>query len=1147
MGHSRTSFFFQEAANEAKLGLKSLITPIVFFGLTAYMLIFLLNADYMRSMGAVDIYRNSPHVIYLMVSGQSLWLFFAWAWIFAQIVVRDRSAELHEVVLASPISLRLLLAARFSGALVVAVILGSSICVGLLMAPILVTFGALPPDAVGPVPWAAAAASLLVFTIPSAFATGVLFLAGASLTRSNTGAFATAAILSLIWMIGLVVLHEGGVSPMLASIIDPSAYVEAERQALIWTPAEKKVAMIGLTDMLLINRGLWLSVGVIVGGILLVRLRREHLAMERAPRAQARKGASVSKYLAAPAGLIVNPNWWRTLVVECTWHLKISLQSFGLRLALLLLTAIGVAAAWVNSIGHIDGPLVPTPQALIYFMVGFFFVFIVFVVVGFVGALMRRDDCDGFIEWLDTSPVPLGTRLFARFIAALGLTALLCLVPAVASVLMTAIAAPHALDIIYPFAYVLLTVFPALAELCAIAVLAHAIFQRAGTAYVVSILAAFIAIVNHEVELVQYTPAAIGTPIHAYPSELAGWSPWIAMIVALASLKLSLAFLLFSGSWLAWRRGTALTLRDRINEAKRRVVGTAGMAATAALSLVFVCIAVLNTRFVNEGGYASSMDALAHDGNWEKKWWKQASPYSISGGEVLIRLNPANGTGDVNWRLEGVRAQRLHGTLPHGVELVGATRKGMSLDFAVDSEHFVVEAGCLVNCELTLELNIGAQGWQTEAAPWLDTASVWLRAHDVLPVLGHDPQRLVRSIGDRPLLGLPTQLPAIPQAAALASLEGVAPMGDWTWSVAIDSGSGEYQVFDKGDIEGVLAFASIWQRDGSSTHQQSGVEFLVGDARQPLVDGFAQELVSLQQCVESELGGTSPINTVVQAPRKSGEIALYNGVLWAPEDIAWQSDGTGRGAWQRQYNLAAALARDAIGRRGELRDEAGARWFIEGVAGWTALRCVEIQSGFDAAIAVRKRASEQLAEEFATTDKPITKAMDGDISWLGLYAALSLDSWGASEYRTPSSMMTVFEGIDSGDLLSRLSKTVGNDSLELLIGAPRSSDVAIKNNDTGVEVSVLSWVWKEGGWQAQPALQRLLLRGSDMHMQEYMPQSLAQRGVELDGSYLFYAGIGYERSIDDNRFQNKCADTKENSKCGSVSITRNANDQFSKQ
>ena len=1122
MAHSRASFFFREAAYEARQGFTSLITPIVFFGLTAYMLIFLLNADYMRSMGAVDIYRNSPHVFYLMVSGQSLWLFFAWAWLFAQVVVRDRSANLHEVVLASPISLPWLIAARFTGAFVVAVLLGSSICVGLLMAPILVTFGALPPDAIGPVPWAAAGLSLVVFTIPAAFATGVLFVIGASMTRSNAGAFAVAALLSLVWMISLIVLHEGGVNPQLASIIDPSGYVEAERQSLLWTPAEKKVAMIGFTDKLLLNRGLWLLIGVALGSMLLLRLRREHLTMESAPSAKAPKAASASS--AAPVGPIVNTHWWQTLVAECVWHLKISLQSFGLRLALLLLTVVGVGASWVNSVGHIDGPLVPTPEALLYFMVAFYFVFIIFVVVGFTGALMRRDDHDGFIEWLDTSPVPLGIRLLARFFAALGLTALLCLVPAVASLVLTGLAAPHSLNVSYPFAYVLLTVFPAMAELCAVAVLAHAFFQRAGTAYVVSILAAFVAIINHEVELVQYVPAAVGTPIHVYPSELTGFTPWMPMIGGLAGLKLALVLLVFTGSWIAWRCGTALTLRGRLDAARRRVFGSAGLTAVAALVMVTVFANVLSSKLVDEGGYLSSADALERDGKWEHNWWAQASPFSIQGGDVTVRLNPTHGIGEVSWRIDGLRASKLHGTLPHGIALISAQRDSTAVDFKVDGDHFAVEAGCDASCTLTLNMAIEDQGWQTEDAPWLDASGVWLRAQNVLPTLGHDPDRLVRSIGDRARLGLSAELPTLPTAAALSSLRGVAPVGVWSWSVAIAQGTGNYVVADRGSMNGVLAFASVWLPEALSEQQLLSTRFLVGEARLPQLDGFAKDLIALKQCVATELGKASVIETVIQSPRKSGDIALYDGVLWTPEDIAWQSDGTGSGVWQRQYKIAAAIARDVISARSDLRNEAGALWLLEGTAGWTALRCVEAYSGFEAAIAVRKRAAETLAQVFATIDKPVTKVVDGDITWLGLYAALSLDSWGAAEGRSPGSMLMGLDGdILSSGLLAKLTHLIGSDALNTLLGPPLSSDVSVTRGDAGAKATVSSWVWEAGGWQKREPEARLLIRGPDDLALDYAAEASAEHGEEHEAVYLFHASYGYERSLDDNRLQDECS------------------------
>lgn len=1122
MGHSRTSFFLREAAYEARQGLTSLITPIVFLGLTAYMLIFLLNADYMRSMGAVDIYRNSPHVFYLMVSGQSLWLFFAWAWLFAQIVVRDRSAELHEVVLVSPISLKWLIAARFSGALLVAILLGSSICVGLLLAPVLVTFGALPPDTIGPVPWSAAAWSIIVFTVPSAFATGVLFVIGASKTRSNAGAFAVAALLSLVWMLSLIVLHEGGVSPFLASLIDPSAYVEAERQALLWTPAEKKVAMIGFTDLLLLNRGLWLLVGLVLGTVFLLRLRREHLAMERAPSSKAAKVSPVNKCAAAPVGPIVDTRWWQSLVTESMWHLKVSLQSFGIRLALVLLTVVGVAAAWVNSVGHMDGPLVPTPESLLYFMVAFFFVFIVFVVVGFTGALMRRDDHDGFNEWLDTSPVPLGVRLLARFIAALGLTALLCLVPAVASLMMTGMAAPHSLNLTFPFTYVLLTVFPAMVELCAIAVLAHALFKSAGTAYVVSILVAFIAIVNHEVELVQYTPAAIGTPIHAYPSELTGWAPWLPIVSALAGLKLAVALCIFAASWLAWRRGTALTLGDRMQAVRKRLVGSAGLTALASIVALVLFVNVLNIKLIDDGGYLSSAEALEHDAQWEQQWWSKASTFSLHGGEVSIVINPSKETGKVHWRIDQLQANQLHGTLPHGVVLEEVQRDNVNVEFEVDSEHFVVESACDTPCTLTLTMALTTQGWQHEKAPWIYDSGVWLRAQDVLPVLGHDPNRLVRSVGDRARLGLSADLPTLPEAAALRAVNGVAPVGQWSWSLIIDQGDDDLTYVDQGNIKGTLSFATHWRSKTLSVHHRGSTAFLIGEARLPLLDGFANDLASLHQCTATHLGGVPMITSVIQAPRKSGDIAVYNQTLWAPEDVAWQSDGTGVGAWQRQYKVALAIANDKVSTHKDLRMEAGSRWLVEGIAGWTALLCVEELSGFDAAITVRKRAAEKLAEVFATIDKPVTTVADADPSWLGLYAALSLDNWGVSLDKSPRDLLAVLDSdIQSKSLLVQLAEYLDEKTVNVLLGAPLSSDVSISTDNTGMKTTTTAWIWQSGGWQVRETQDKLHARSSDGVIRDASPSDLSEQTGNV---YLFYPGYGYERSLDDNRFYKHCID-----------------------
>lgn len=652
-------------------------------------------------------------------------------------------------------------------------------------------------------------------------------------------------------------------------------------------------------------------------------------------------------------------------------------------------------------------------------------------------------------------------------------------------------------------------------------VLAHALFRHAGTAYVISIIAAFMMFMNHELGIVQYPPAMFSFPVLAYPSEIPGWAPWMSMVSTLVGWKLSVALLVFAVSWIVWRRGTALTLRNRVAAARERVFGSAGLTVIAT-SVVLVALAgVLNTGFIDEGGYQSTADALENDGQWEKRWWSQASAFSVRGGDAAIRLNPALGIGQVIWRIDGLRARTLHGTLPHGVAIVAVQRNGVAAKVEIDGDHFAVRTHCDTPCNLVIELAIEPQGWQASVMPWLDSSGVWLRAQDILPTLGHDPERLVRSIGDRERLGLPAELPPLPQPSALRSLEGVAPFGSWNWSIAIDQGAGEVIEVDRGRLAGVLDFASVWLPEKPNEQHYQSTRYLIGDARLPMVEEFAEDLVALRQCVVSELGGAPKIEKVLQAPRKTGNIAVHNGVLWAPEDIAWQSDGTGNGVWQRQYNIANAIARSAITARSDLRNQAGARWLLEGVAGWMALRCVEARSGFEAAIAIRKRTAETIAELFATTDTPITHVVSADRTWLSHYAELAVENWGAVNGHSPDFLLSALDAqTASTDLLSRLKILIGSEDLDTLLGAPVSSDVSVEHSDAGVSTTVSSWLWQDGGWQVRETDKHLLLRRPNMPVQILRLETQVDLG-EMDEAYLFHAQYGYERSPDDNHLKPK--------------------------
>ncbi|MEO0594275.1 MAG: hypothetical protein AAFZ38_11905 [Myxococcota bacterium] len=70
---------FNEGWDTCRAGARGWLVPIVFVGLIGYLVIVLLNADYMQEMGAADIPRNSAHVVYLMTAGQGFDMLFAWA------------------------------------------------------------------------------------------------------------------------------------------------------------------------------------------------------------------------------------------------------------------------------------------------------------------------------------------------------------------------------------------------------------------------------------------------------------------------------------------------------------------------------------------------------------------------------------------------------------------------------------------------------------------------------------------------------------------------------------------------------------------------------------------------------------------------------------------------------------------------------------------------------------------------------------------------------------------------------------------------------------------------------------------------------------------------------------------------------------
>ena len=1116
-------FAAAEAWYEFRAGCRGPLIPIAFPGLIAYLMLVLLNADYLRDLGATDVPRNSPHLVYLMVAGQGVWLLFVWAWLFAQVVVRDRTAGLHEVVLSAPVSLPALLAGRYLGAVALACVLSLATGIGFLMVPPLGALGVFPPDGVGPQPLFAIGHSLLILTLPSAAGVGALFLCAAIRTRTLAGPFACAAALMLVWMTAMVVVRGGDANPALASLLDPTAFAEVEEQSDAWTPREKAAGVLQITPPLVANRLFWIVPPMLLLGIVLRRVERERLALEPAPAARgpdraagetgAERAGSDAPPLAAPA----RSSWLGATWSEAAWHLALSFRGWGTPLALLVLAAMGVGGSFVHIILHADGPLLPRPDLIEPLLTDFYYLVIVFMVAGFVGVMARRDDRAGYGEIADATPAPLGSRVAGRALAAAGVTVVFALTPVLSVWMVTAFATPDAFSLSDPALNFGLLLAPSLLELCALVLLAHALVRHAGAAHAVGVICAFFIVVNNELGLTTYPPAEVGAPPSITLSEFTGWAPWLGHVLTADLFKLAVAVAVVALAWLAWPRGTALTVPLRWRTGLGRLAGGAGALGAAAVALAVGVHGVLHERLVEMGGYESAAAEAAEDAAWETRWWAAAAPFAVTGGEATIEIDPVERRATARWRLDGVRSSSgtLHGSLPHGVEIAHAIVRGREESAAVELDHFALpldacgsaapaaadeesagrtrqpgapgdeRPGFLAeSCTVELEVVARGEGWSAEGeSPWLHASGVWLRAADLLPALGHDPDRLVRAPRERRAHGL-DPAPVDIAGGALAPAAGVAPAGDWRWSVTFtgaDRGpdrtggtgsarpTGPAQFSATGRTDGPLDFAAAWWPGAPVVTRRGAMAALHGPHRARDAAGVLDDVAAMRACVAAILGRAPAVRTVLQAPRERGETALHGDLLWLPEHDGWDIAGEGFGRWQRRATVAAALAARAMANGADLRKEPGEDWLRVGVPGWVGLECVRREDGVDAWLALQARASDQVVAALGALDAPaVGVAAAGDAPWVQEYTPLATVGW-AESVGLPAAgdaVAAVVAAVRAGAPLDdALAEAVGAGTAEALLGPPAASDVLIARAERTLEVAGRRWLWRDGGWE----------------------------------------------------------------------------------
>lgn len=368
--------------------------------------------------GSGHVYANAPHVLHELVSFLCHFGIIIIAGMMGNAAYRDFEERTYTLYFSYPISKYAYIAGRFIGTLLV--LLGVFASIGL---------GAL---AAGWMPFVKAEKfadfrlltylyPYLVSAIPNLVFTGSIFYTLALRVRKRFPVYVSAIGILMGYLLGLNLASDMS-NRFIASLLDPFGNLAMDNMTRYWTVAEKNSLLVPLTGDFLVNRLLWLSIGLLILwlGTRTFSLSHFSAAQERAGkkggaaalRAEENKTNEKNGTIYSAVSAVTLP------LVEKSFSFVYQLKLFFQLLrnefkmvvknvyfsVILLMGVIFVFIVGLQNLGRISGTSVfPVTYQVMSLTSGIFVLFIIIILTFYAGELVWRDRDKNFAQIVDAT------------------------------------------------------------------------------------------------------------------------------------------------------------------------------------------------------------------------------------------------------------------------------------------------------------------------------------------------------------------------------------------------------------------------------------------------------------------------------------------------------------------------------------------------------------------------------------------------------------------------------------------------------------------------------------------------------------------------------------------------------------------------
>jgi ABC-2 type transport system permease protein len=578
---------------------------------------------------------NSPFALQAAIALLSDLGILVSAAVFGQAVYQDYESRCDALFFTAPLRPLSYLAGRYLGALLFVLFIFSGIGLGLWAG----TKGPLVDGSrLGPNQWLAYLWPYLSTVIPNVAFTGAIFFSLATLLRRMTPVYTGAVILVVGYLTANAVV-AGLEHKTLAGLIDPFGATATNLMTSHWTAVEKDAQVVPLDGILLGNRLLWMGVALALLIFTLYQFRRAQPVTsgpERAaePMPLEPMGLIPTSHPQPEQGLI-------PLLGRLTW---LSFKETVKNVYFGVIVLAGVLLLFVMArqpSGFYDGESYPVTYLMLDLTGGLFSVFILIIITYYSGELVWRERDARLAQISDALPVPTWLLFLSKLLALLlVLVVLLAVVGASGLAIQTAKGYYH-----YELGLYLKELFGLqlihYGLLCVLALSVQTLLQNRYLGHFIMVLYYLWTLFAVRIGFGNNLYTYAGAPRYMY-SDMNGYGHFLQPVLWFDAYWSAFALLLSAAAYLLWPRGSEVSFRARLPEARRRFSPRLRLASAVALTAFMALGAFIfyNTGILNQ--YRTAHDDELDQANYEKhyKQFARTAQPSITAIKVAFDLFP---------------------------------------------------------------------------------------------------------------------------------------------------------------------------------------------------------------------------------------------------------------------------------------------------------------------------------------------------------------------------------------------------------------------------------------------------------------------------------------------------------------------------